>query len=62
MAEQQTTSSSSSKKTPETSGEHLEGKKALEAGWFGSRNNLHPDEAYTLRSGPDSPTGEHGPE
>jgi hypothetical protein len=26
-------------------------------GWFGTRHNEHPDEAYTLATGPDSPGG-----
>jgi hypothetical protein len=34
----------------------------INTGWFGSRPMRHPDDEYTLATGPDSPTGEDGPE
>jgi hypothetical protein len=36
---------------------------ASKVGYFGSRpRQTHDDEEYALTSGPDSPTGERGPE
>jgi hypothetical protein len=59
MADEKKTSS---KKAPETSGEPVAVEDAYDVGWFGTRNTTHPDEAYALTSGPDSPVGEKGPE
>jgi hypothetical protein len=39
----------------ETTGALLSGDDARDAGWFGSRNNLHADEEFALTSGPESP-------
>jgi hypothetical protein len=40
----------------------LDADKVQEVGYFGTRNPRHPDAAYSLQTGPDSPSGENGPE
>jgi hypothetical protein len=50
------------KAATETGGKFVPVEEAAEAGYFGTRKTAHPDEAYSLRSGPDAPTGELGAE
>lgn len=56
------TTTRKSSKALETTGEHVGYEKATEVGWWGSRNTDHPDAAYSLETGPESPTGERGAE
>lgn len=57
MSESKTAAKQSATKSADSNkGKHVsEGEAAQEAGYWGVRDNPHPDEAFALTTGPDAP-------